>query len=164
MSADDHFNQLGIPSCPLVIDDTHIRLENAPAQADLPAGVRPQDFWCRKQFFSIKAQVIGDSRHLIRDLGAKWAGYMHDAWVWQHSQAKALLESQKDTIQQCCQTSSHQSCQNSSLQASQNHKMHLASANLQTQMKVGQLCPKKCIKSWQQFTSICGSNLAIIWQ
>ncbi len=99
MSVDDFFNRFGIPNCPLGIDGTHIRLENAPVQADLPAGVHPRGFWCRKQFFSINVQVIRDSRHLIRNLGAKWAGCTHDAQVWQNSQAKAPLETPQDTIQ-----------------------------------------------------------------
>ncbi len=79
---------LAFQTTPPGIDDGHIRLENAPEQADLPAGVHPQDFWHRKQFFFINAQVIGDSRHIIRDLGA---GCTHHSQVWQKSQAKALL-------------------------------------------------------------------------
>jgi len=95
-AANDLCTQFGIPNCPLGVDGTHIRLENSPIQDDLPEGVHPQDFWCRKQFFSLNVQLIGDNRHLIRDLEAKWAGSTHDARVWKNSAAKVLLESQRE--------------------------------------------------------------------
>jgi hypothetical protein len=41
----------------LGVDGTHIRLGKAPSQSELPEGLRPQDSWCRKQFWSINGQV-----------------------------------------------------------------------------------------------------------
>ena len=43
------FTRFGLPNFALGVDGTHIRLSVKPSEAELPAGVRPQDFWCRKQ-------------------------------------------------------------------------------------------------------------------
>ena len=57
-STDDLFSQFGISNCPRGIDGSQIRLENAPAQADLPAGVHPEDFWFSKQFSPSKLKSL----------------------------------------------------------------------------------------------------------
>ena len=61
---------------------------------DLPNGVNPQDFWCRKQNYSINTQIIGNDQGLILDMDHRWAGRKHDARVWRRSEAKRYIENQ----------------------------------------------------------------------
>jgi hypothetical protein len=56
-SSEKHWEKYGIPNAPLGVDGTHIRLGKLPSQIELPAGLVPQDFWCRKQFPSVNVQV-----------------------------------------------------------------------------------------------------------
>jgi hypothetical protein len=56
-SSEKLFEKFKIPNCPLGIDGTHIRLGKAPSPLELPEGTVPQDFWCRKQYWSLNGLV-----------------------------------------------------------------------------------------------------------
>eukprot|EP00094_Tigriopus_californicus_P012757 TCALIF_12332-PA protein Name:"Similar to CAD Probable cinnamyl alcohol dehydrogenase (Pinus radiata)" AED:0.17 eAED:0.23 QI:0/0/0/1/1/1/4/0/393 len=73
-SAEKLRDRFKIPLVALGVDGTHIRLDHSPNRNELPNGVHTQDFWCRKQFFSVNVQLIGDGFFLIRDVEVKWAG------------------------------------------------------------------------------------------
>ena len=73
---------------------TQIRLEKAPSLGELQPGLHPQDFWCRKQFYSLNCQIIGDSKRMIRNLVCQWAGSTHDSRIWRNCHAKTVLERQ----------------------------------------------------------------------
>ena len=53
-----------------------------------------QQFWCRKQFYSINVQVVAGDR-FIYDLDCRWPGSTHDSRIWNRSQVKAYLEQQR---------------------------------------------------------------------
>ena len=93
----DHFEQkYGLPNFALGVDGTHVRLGLRPAQKDLPPGIHPQDFWSRKQFFSINCQIVGNEKKLITNLVARWAGSTHDSRIWNNSNVKNWIEQQND--------------------------------------------------------------------
>ena len=46
-------DRFGLPSFAFGVDGTHIRLSNKPSETELPHGMRPDDFWCRKQVIAI---------------------------------------------------------------------------------------------------------------
>ncbi len=37
------------------VDGTHIAVRNVPSRNELPPGIEPQDFWCRKQVLHLFA-------------------------------------------------------------------------------------------------------------
>ena len=43
------FYRYGLPNFAYGVDGSHIALRNAPSPNELPPGLGPQDFWCRKQ-------------------------------------------------------------------------------------------------------------------
>ncbi len=94
-SADDLQGRFKIPNCPLGVDGTHIRLCKMPSASDIPVGANPQDFYCRKNFYSLNVQLVGDNQMLIRNIETRWAGSTHDARVWRNSSAKEIMEAQQ---------------------------------------------------------------------
>ena len=85
-------NRYRLPNFGWAIDGCHVLFEEKPR--DLPNGVNPQDFWCRKQNYSINTQIIGNDQGLILDMDHRWAGRKHDARVWRRSEAKRYIENQ----------------------------------------------------------------------
>ncbi|TRY72003.1 hypothetical protein TCAL_09538 [Tigriopus californicus] len=97
-SAEKLRDRFKIPLVALGVDGTHIRLDHSPNRNELPNGVHTQDFWCRKQFYSVNVQLIGDGFSLIRDFEVKWAGSTHDSRIWRNSPAKIILEQQTEFL------------------------------------------------------------------
>ena len=64
----------------------------------MPNGVNTQDFWNRKQFYSLNTQIVGDGNNFIRAIDPRWAGSTHDARVYRNSIFKDWLETQDDFI------------------------------------------------------------------
>jgi hypothetical protein len=114
--SEKHVAKYGVPNAPLGVDGTHIRLGRAPSQAELPAGIVPQDFFCRKQNSgastaryktinillefehnrALLLQVVADGDMIIRSIDARWAGKTHDSRVWRGSVAKQVMEAQTE--------------------------------------------------------------------
>ncbi len=94
-SANKLSERFGIPNIPLGVDGTQIRLDKKPNESEIQ-GLHTQDFWCRKQFYAINVQMIGDGGLLIRDLDVRWAGSTHDARIWRNSAAKVIIERQSE--------------------------------------------------------------------
>ncbi|XP_050307885.1 putative nuclease HARBI1 [Anthonomus grandis grandis] len=49
----------------------------------------------RKGYFSINAQVVGDSQLKIQDIVARWPGSAHDLTVFNNSRIRARFEGQE---------------------------------------------------------------------
>ncbi len=75
----------------------NMRLLKKPSDSEIHAG-HAQDFWCRKQFYALNVQIIGDATFFIRDLEAKWAGSTHDARIWRNSSGRRIIEPQSDSL------------------------------------------------------------------
>ena len=52
-TSETFFNKYGLPNFSLGVDGTHVMLGVRPRENEIPAGVQVQDFWCRKQFYSL---------------------------------------------------------------------------------------------------------------
>ncbi len=89
-------DKYGLPNFAMGVDGTHIMLGVRPTQRELPAGLEVQDFWCRKQFYSLNCQIIGNDTKMILNVVARWAGCTHDARVWSNCNAKSRIEEQND--------------------------------------------------------------------
>jgi DDE superfamily endonuclease len=86
------FERFHIPNTPLGVDGAFVALGGKPCQNQLPEGLYPQDFFCRKQFYAINCLVTGDGNFLIRNLVVKWSGSTHDARIWSSSPIKSFIE------------------------------------------------------------------------
>ncbi len=64
-SAKKLYMTFGIPNIALGVDGTQIRLGNKPRASDMPTALHPQYFWCRKQYYSLNCQVIGDANFVF---------------------------------------------------------------------------------------------------
>lgn len=84
--------RFGLPRFAMAVDGMMARFEEAPRK--LPEGKHQQQYWCRKQFFAINCQVIANEKRIL-DLDISWPGSTHDSRVWNRSQAKIYLESQR---------------------------------------------------------------------
>ena len=91
-TAEKMFQRFKLPRFALGVDGVMIKFETAPRK--LPENKHPQQFWCRKQFYAINAQVVADDR-LIRDIDIRWPGSTHDGRIWGRSQVKPYLEQQR---------------------------------------------------------------------
>ena len=80
------------PRFALAVDRVMVKFEEA--LRGLLKDKHQQQFWCRKQFYAINAQVVGDDK-LIRDIDVRWPGSTHDARVWCRSEVKPYLEQQR---------------------------------------------------------------------
>jgi len=60
------------------IDGTHIRIV-------CPSFNLREVYWCRKQFYSINTQVVGDADLRIRNIVARWPGSTHDSRIFTNS-------------------------------------------------------------------------------
>jgi len=95
-TSDNFMDKYGLPNFAFGVDGTHIMLGVRPTERELPPGLQVQDFWCRKQFYSLNCQIVGNDTKMILHLVAHWAGCTHDARVWSNSNAKTWIEQQKD--------------------------------------------------------------------
>jgi hypothetical protein len=95
-TSDNFMDKYGLPNFAMGVDGTHIMLGVRPTQRELPAGLEVQDFWCRKQFYSLNCQIIGNDTKMILNVVARWAGCTHDARVWSNCNAKSRIEEQND--------------------------------------------------------------------
>lgn len=85
-------DRFGLPRFAMAVDGMMARFEEAPRK--LPAGKHQQQYWCRKQFFAINCQVIANEKRIL-DLDISWPGSTHDSRIWNRSQAKIYIESQR---------------------------------------------------------------------
>ena len=91
-TAEKMLQRFKLPRFALGVDGVMLKFESAPRK--LPVNKHPQQFWCRKQFYAINAQVVADDR-LIRDIDIRWPGSTHDGRIWGRSQVKPYLEQQR---------------------------------------------------------------------
>lgn len=77
-------NIAGFPNIIGCIDGTQIPIK-APIDNE-------QIFVCRKQFHSINTQVICGADHTFFDVVAKWPGSTHDAYIYNHCEAKSRIQ------------------------------------------------------------------------
>ena len=61
---------------------------------DLPPNKHAQQYWSRKQCYTINAQVVGNDEY-IYDIDIGWPGSTHDSRIWTRSQVKPYIEQQR---------------------------------------------------------------------
>ena len=93
--ADKNEENFGIKNMPIAVDGCQIALGKRPKEEEMPEGTVVQNFWCRKMFWSLNVQFIGDANQRIRDVDVGWPGATHDSRVWRNCTAKVILERQK---------------------------------------------------------------------
>ena len=81
-----------IPRFGMAVDGVQVRFQDAPRR--LPPDKHAQQFWCRKQCYSLNVQVVGNDRYFY-DIDVRWPGSTHDARVWNRSQVKTYIEQQR---------------------------------------------------------------------
>lgn len=86
------FDKFGLPRFAMAVDGMMSRFEEAPKK--LPPGTYQQLYWCRKQFYAINCQVVANDRR-IYDLDCRWPGSTHDSRIWNRSEVKHYMESQR---------------------------------------------------------------------
>ncbi len=84
--------RFGLPRFAFGVDGMFVKFDGAPR--DIPQGNQKQDYWVYKGGYGINAMLVGNNKHLIVDLDVDWHGSAHDAVVWTHSHAKAVIETQ----------------------------------------------------------------------
>lgn len=75
----EFFKIAGMPSVIGAIDGTLIRIQ------EVGGAQNKTDFFCRKQFYAINAQVVCDANCNIIDIVARWPGSAHDETVFLNS-------------------------------------------------------------------------------
>ena len=68
-TADRMWQKFHLPRFALGVDGVMLKFQEAPR--NLPENKHQQQFWCRKQNYTINAQVVGDDR-LIRDINIRF--------------------------------------------------------------------------------------------
>ena len=91
-TAEKMYQRFKLPRFSFAVDGMQVRFTEAPRR--IPANKTKQMFWCRKQFYSVNAQVVA-SDNLIYDLDVGWPGSTHDARVWSRSEVKRHIEEQR---------------------------------------------------------------------
>ena len=61
-TADKMWHRFHLPRFALAVDGVMLRFQDAPR--NLPAGKHQQQYWCRKQFYAINTQVVGNDRYI----------------------------------------------------------------------------------------------------
>lgn len=74
-----------------VIDGTQIRIIAPSANHPIHPG---QPYYCRKNFYAINTQIIGDSDRKIININARFPGSVNDAAIWMTSGAKRIMQRQ----------------------------------------------------------------------
>ena len=87
--------RFNLPRFALAVDGVQVRFQDSPR--GLPHDKHAQLFWCRKQFYSLNVQIVGNERYFC-DLDCSWPGSTHDARVWNRSQVKQYLEEQREFL------------------------------------------------------------------
>ncbi|KAJ8910318.1 hypothetical protein NQ315_012239 [Exocentrus adspersus] len=72
-----------------VIDCTHIRIVSPPANHPIHPG---PPYYCRKNFYAINTQIIGDANRIILNINARFPGSVHDSAIWMLSGIKPVLQ------------------------------------------------------------------------
>lgn len=85
-------DKFGLPRFAFAVDGCQVKFIEAPRK--LPANKHAQLFWCRKQFYSLNVQIVGNDE-LIYDIDCRWPGSTHDARVWNRSEVKKFVEAQR---------------------------------------------------------------------
>ena len=83
------FSKYGIPNFFAGIDGCHMRFQKMPKK--IPDEHHPDLYVCRKNFYSINAQIISNDR-FIYNIDPGWYGSVHDARVWYRSDARLHIE------------------------------------------------------------------------
>jgi hypothetical protein len=91
-TAERMLEKFKLPRFSFAVDGCQIRFSEAPRR--IPENKTTQQFWSRKQCYSINAQVVGNDM-FIYDIDVSWPGSTHDARVWNRSSAKRVIEEQK---------------------------------------------------------------------
>ena len=86
------FQRFHLPRFGMAVDGVQVRFQDAPRR--LPPDKHAQLFWCRKQFYSLNVQIVGNDRYFC-DIDVSWPGSTHDARVWTRSQVKPFIEQQR---------------------------------------------------------------------
>ena len=81
-----------LPRFAYAVDGVQMRFPDAPR--NIPANKTTQMFWCRKQFYAINTQVVGNDR-FIYDVDCGWPGSTHDARIWRRSAVSRVVEEQR---------------------------------------------------------------------
>jgi hypothetical protein len=82
-----------LPRFAYAIDGMLAYFDHAPVKIPVGEGFPlKQHFWTRKGGFGINVMIISNDRKLIHVVDATYHGAVHDARVWNHSDAKALIE------------------------------------------------------------------------
>lgn len=72
-----------------VVDGTQVRIIAPRANHPIHPG---QPYYCRKKFYAIITQIIGDSNRKIININARFPGSVHDAAIWMTSRAKRSIQ------------------------------------------------------------------------
>ena len=81
-----------LPRLAYAVDGMQVRFSDAPR--GIPANKTAQQFWCRKQYYSINAQIVANDER-IYDVDCGWPGATHDARVWTRSEVRRYIEEQR---------------------------------------------------------------------
>ena len=92
-AADKMWHRFHLPRFALAVDGVMLRFQDAPR--NLPAGKHQQQYWCRKQFYAINAQVVGNDRYIcdidVRSVDIEYLFdlfyllFIHFKVAWSHS-------------------------------------------------------------------------------
>ena len=81
-----------LPRFAMAVDGMMVRFPDAPR--GFPPTMHKQLFWCRKQFYALNVQVVGNDQ-FIYDIDCRWPGSTHDSRVWNRSEVKHYVEQQR---------------------------------------------------------------------
>ena len=71
------------------IDGVHMSFREKPRGR--PEGMNPQEFWCRKQRWSVNVSIIGNEKRIL-DVDAQNPGNVHDSNIYQNGRAREFFE------------------------------------------------------------------------
>ena len=74
------------------VDGVHCKFEEKPRR--LPPNKHAQQYWSRKQCYTINVQVVGNDKRFF-DLDVGWPGSTHDSRIWNRSEVKNYIEQQR---------------------------------------------------------------------
>ena len=87
--------RFNLPRFALAVDGVQVQFQDSPR--GLPPDKHAHLFWCRKQFYSLNVQIVGNERYFC-DLDCSWPGSKHDARVWNRSEVKQYFEEQREFL------------------------------------------------------------------
>jgi hypothetical protein len=89
------YDKFKLPRFAYAVDGVQMRFSDAPRK--IPENKTTQMFWCRKQYYAINTQVVGNDR-FIYDVDCGWPGSTHDARIWNRSEVRRIVEEQRRFI------------------------------------------------------------------